>query len=353
MSAQEAAAAARTYLATANESGVRARQVSLLAKPDVLMALCGILHDEVEANAGGVFAEASSLYGVINRPDVNLGSFDEKDYFLGETALLSATASRLLGRRDEAELWLDRAEAGFRLTANPAPLLANATYQRLALRYEARRFGEVAELASMLSATFGRLAMGREHAKCLFLEASALKENGDHETALAKFAQLRACPQADPGLVGSALVTMADIHVAAGDDDKAAAAYVEALPLLDRRKRPAAVAHLKSVFGETLRRQGRLTEAIAAYRDSIQAYADIGMTTFVAYIRILLAQTLLEAGRGREAEWEVLAALPTIDEQKMVPEGFAAVSLLRESVRQRKTDPRALLELREYLQTKA
>ncbi len=36
----------------------------------------------------------------------------------------------------------------------------------------------------------------------------------------------------------------------------------------------------------------------------------------------------------------------------MVPEGFAAVGLLGESVRQRKTDPKALLELREYLQAK-
>jgi hypothetical protein len=65
-----------------------------------------------------------------------------------------------------------------------------------------------------------------------------------------------------------------------------------------------------------------------------------------------LAQTLLEAGQPREAEWQILAALPTIDEEKMVPEGFAAVALLRESVRQRKTDPKALLELREYLRAK-
>jgi hypothetical protein len=43
-------------------------------------------------------------------------------------------------------------------------------------------------------------------------------------------------------------------------------------------------------------------------------------------------------------------ALPTIEEQKMEPEGFAAVALLRESVKRRKADPNALRELREYLQ---
>jgi hypothetical protein len=65
-----------------------------------------------------------------------------------------------------------------------------------------------------------------------------------------------------------------------------------------------------------------------------------------------LAEALLEVGRAREAEWEILAALPTIEEQKMVPEGFAAIALLRESVKQRKTDPKALLELRQYLKAK-
>ncbi len=43
-------------------------------------------------------------------------------------------------------------------------------------------------------------------------------------------------------------------------------------------------------------------------------------------------------------------ALPTIEEQKMVPEGFAAMALLKESVRRRKTDPNALRELREHVQ---
>jgi hypothetical protein len=54
--------------------------------------------------------------------------------------------------------------------------------------------------------------------------------------------------------------------------------------------------------------------------------------------------------RDREAEWEILAALPVIDEVKMVQEGLVAVALLRESVRRRRTDPIALQNLRAYLQ---
>ncbi len=39
-----------------------------------------------------------------------------------------------------------------------------------------------------------------------------------------------------------------------------------------------------------------------------------------------------------------------LEERKMVPEGFAAVALLKESVGRRKTDPTALRELREHPQ---
>jgi hypothetical protein len=55
--------------------------------------------------------------------------------------------------------------------------------------------------------------------------------------------------------------------------------------------------------------------------------------------------------RDREAEWEILAALPAIDEMKMVPEGFAAIALLRESVARRRTNLPALQELRAHLES--
>jgi hypothetical protein len=106
------------------------------------------------------------------------------------------------------------------------------------------------------------------------------------------------------------------------------------------------------MFGETLKALGRFDDAIPAYRAAIGDLVGLGMATRAAYFRVALAEVLILASKPREAEWEILAALPTIDEQRMVPEGFAAVALLRQSVSQRKTDPNALLELREYLQAK-
>jgi hypothetical protein len=75
----------------------------------------------------------------------------------------------------------------------------------------------------------------------------------------------------------------------------------------------------------------------------------LGFKTKVAYIRMLLAETLLLADRPREAEVEILAALPTIEEQEMAAEGIVAISLLRESIRQSCPDREVLRQVREHL----
>jgi hypothetical protein len=107
---------------------------------------------------------------------------------------------------------------------------------------------------------------------------------------------------------------------------------------------------LKATVAETLVLAGQADAGVVAFREAIGDYVALGMATQVAYLRLVLAEALTESDRRREAEWEILAALPTIDEQHMVREGFAALALLKESVRQRKTDPNALRELREHLQ---
>jgi hypothetical protein len=121
------------------------------------------------------------------------------------------------------------------------------------------------------------------------------------------------------------------------------------LPVLDRAKKPVAIAYLKHAMAETLLRRGAMQEAIAAYRASVDDHAALGMATSVAYLRIELANAMIQADMLREAEWQILAALSTIDEQRMVPEGFAAIALLAESARRRRLDKSALADVRQYL----
>ncbi len=354
LSASDIRRAAEEYLATSADSGADSRRSEVVTQPDVLTGVCGLLAESANTSPRSVADEAVALYRCIRDGAKQIGAFDETEYFLGETALLAGTANRVLGQRQEAENWFDRAEAGFRLTVNPSPLLARVTYQRLALRCERGQFQEVAELAPLLATTFSRLKMTLDQAKCVFLEGVALKQACHQDAALSVFASLTgdSALAREPGLTGLAFVNMADIHAAEGRNSQAEECYSDAIPLLQSGKLPAAIAHLHGTFGEVFRRQGKLAEALTAFQAAIVGYETLGMATWVAYLRVVTAQAMLQAGMHREAEWQILAALPTLDEQGMVPEGFAAVSVLRESLRARKADPAALNELREYLQAK-
>jgi tetratricopeptide (TPR) repeat protein len=325
-----------------------------LTDGDVMTSIFSSLWGLMNTSPSVVAAEAPAIYKWLSgRPESDF-FFDERDFFLGESALLAAGSLRLLGERDETERWLDRADAGFRHTVAPAAHLARVSYIRLTLRYDTRRHDEVLELMPSVALTFQKLGMRNDLSKCRFLEAMSLKELGRIDEAAERLESLASAEEGhvESALCGMALVNLGNLRSEQGSFDLAIAAYRKASPLLQSANRPVALADLKLMLGGTLQRTGHLTGAIQSIRESVSDLLALGMETRVAYHRIVLAGVLLEAGKAREAEWEILAALPTIDEQEMVPEGFAAVAFLRESVRQRKTDPQSLLELREYLQTK-
>ena len=125
--------------------------------------------------------------------------------------------------------------------------------------------------------------------------------------------------------------------------------YQRALPLLQASKQAFAVAHLKGLVAELFRSEGNLPAAVESFRSAIADYAQLEMATWVAFSRIVLAETLIALDRCREAEWQIAAALPTIEAQKMVPEGLAALALLRESISHRTVDRGVLQEVRKHL----
>ena len=314
---------------------------ALILEPDVLTAVLSLLRETNDPSTG--FRKAARLYELISQRE-SLGLFDEREYFLGDSALLAGAACRLLGRREEAELWLDRAEAAFRHTVNPAPVLANVAYARLAMHYDAGRYSRALDLLPSLIQSFERMRMDSERLKAQFLAAMCLKESGRLPEAGKSFEALVIDPAIKQmgSLFGLALLNYGGVQAQCGDTSAALDKYQQALPILEETNQRFGVAHLKSLLGEALRSKGRVAAAAEAFRGAIQDYLELEMQTWVAYMRVILAETLIALGRNREAEWEILAALPTIDEQKMVPEGFAALGLLRESVTRRQTDKDAL-----------
>jgi tetratricopeptide (TPR) repeat protein len=351
---ESAATRARAFLGTPREERHDEFNNATLADGDVLMSVCGALWDSMNSTPTDVSLDASSLYAWVSSRSANQFFFDERDFFLGETALLAAASLRLLGKRDQTERWLERADAGFRHTVAPAAHLARVAYIRLTLRYDMRHHEDGLELLPSVALTFERLGMHNDLAKCYFLEAMSLKELGRFAEAQGRFEELISNKQGwvDAAIQGFALVNIGDLHSEGRRFDAALSAYAEALPLLKTANRPVAIADLKLMVASTMRSMGKLVASIDAYRESIHDYEVVGSTTRAAYVRVLLAEALLEAGRCRDAEWQVNTAMTTINEEEMVPEGMAAFVLLKETVRQRKMNPVALAEVRQYLQTK-
>lgn len=351
-SAEDSARLAKTFLSTPFHERSRELLDAALSNPDCFLAISADVKARCDSEPLTAFDEAAQLYRWIENGDRSLGLFDERDYFLGECALTAGNAARQLGKREEAESWLDLAEAGFRHTVNPAPLLANVAYARLALHYDRRQYQRVFDLVPSLTMSFRKLGMNRERLKCEFLTAMTLKESSQVDEALAKLQSMRGdeALAGEPGLKVFVLLHCGELFCASGKYEEAVSCLREVSESQSQRPEPLVTAHLKGIMAEAFRQQGLLRQAAEAYHAAAEDYSAAGMATLEAYLRIVLAETLVVLGRHREAEWQIAAALPTIEEQGMVPEGFAAAALLRESIKQRKGDFSALRQLREHLQ---
>ena len=352
LTVEESSSAAESFLSKDALDRSEAEWASVLREPDLMFALLDLLRLETNARPQRAANEVEVLHRRVLACEWPVGLFDEREYILGELALVGAGAYRLLGKLDLAEKWLDRSEAALRHIVNPAPAMANVAYARLAVKYDRRLYEDVLELVPSLRLSFEKLGMRSESHKTTFLEAMTLKEKGDSSRAFERFAMLRGDLSAteSPMLLGMVLMELGGQRGSAGVYPEAISLYREALGVMGSSGSPMALAQLKATIGETTRAAGDTVSAIEFFRQAIADYVGLGAAGRAAYLRVVLSESLLALDRAREAEWEILQALPTIEEQGMVPEGFAAVALLHESVNRRKADPNALRELREHLQ---
>ena len=323
-----------------------------LDDPEVLLSLCSVLRQQLSSTPQRVLEETEFLYRFLEKPRRDIGLLDERDYFLGEAALLSGMANRLLARREEARQWFDRAEACYRLTVDAASTLSRLSYQRLALDLEERELDRVLELAPRLSESFTRLGMVEDSLKCKSLEGLALMELGELDSSLAVFKEIcqAAIQSGTEQVLASAHVNLVHLHAMLGSASDALAASREAIPILKKVGNRIDLAKVEWGMATLMRRTGQAQVAIDIYRSAQRQFASMGMMADVAAGHLVVADLLLELGQEREAIVEILAALPVIDELKMVPEGVAALSLLRESVRQQRVNHQALRDLHGFFE---
>jgi tetratricopeptide (TPR) repeat protein len=350
LSTAQARAAAERALATPVELRAGAAYELQLEDPELLLAICEALRGRVEASPAIVCEDAEFFFRFLQEPRRPIGLLDERQYFLGELALAVAIASRFLFRRDEAHRWLERSDANFAQTANAAVHFARVAYQRLALSVEERRFEEVLELAPIWSDTSKALGLVEEALKCRFLEALSFRELGQPEKATGVFQEILRDAEAlqDLRLEAQAANNLAQLYRVMGRQKEALVWAQKALPLLKQLDLRVHLAKLRWCVGDILREEGKLSESAGAYREALHEAEEIGIRGDVAAIHLVLADVLLQLGQEPQAEWQIRAALPIIEEERMVPEGLAALSLLRESVRRRQIDRQALRSLHGY-----
>jgi tetratricopeptide (TPR) repeat protein len=326
-----------------------------LDDPELLLCICEVLRSRSDTSPASVRDDAEFFYLFLDQPRRNVGLCDEREYFLGEMALIAGTACRLLFRRGEARRWFDRAESVFVLTANGLANVARLSYQRLALHLEERQFEEVLELTPRWFDVFTKLELAEDAVKCRFLEGVALREVGKVSEAIEVFRDICSASEAlgNVKLLAQAATGLAQFYRILGDFQEALSCARKALPLLQQLENRVTLAKLRWTVGSILREQGNLGEAVEAYRAALQESEEIGTRGDTAAIHLVLADVLLDAGFDRQAEWEIRAALPIIEEEKMVPEGFAALALLQESLRRRTIDRQALRNLHGYFRDQA
>jgi tetratricopeptide (TPR) repeat protein len=344
--------AAEKVLATPFERRYEAVEALQLEDPETLLSLCLLLRPRLESSPALVRDEAEFLYRFIQTPRREIGLFDEREYFLGETALLAGTACRQLSRREEAYLWFDRAEAGFRHTINSVADLSRLSYQRLAERIEERQFDVVLEMLPALIASFQELEMHDDALKCRFLEGLALLESGELTEAVRVHDEIvvEAERLGNSRLLGTAYATLTNIYGMMGNAEAALAASARAIPVLRRLDDRVALAKTQWGLATLLRSTGQIAAAIETFRTAQAEFEAIGMRADVAALNLVIADLLLESGSEREAQREIAAALPVISELKMAPEGMAALQLLRDAARRQEINRQALRELHGYFE---
>jgi tetratricopeptide (TPR) repeat protein len=325
-----------------------------LDDPELLLYILGELPKLCESDPTRALAEATFLHGYLEKLEVRFPAdpilLDEREFFLGEAAWIAGAACRVLARRDDARRWFDRSESWFLATENGTANIARLAYQRLALRMEEREFDAVLELAPRLVANFERMEMREEALKARFLQAIVLQETGKLADAVPAFEQIARSARLakNDRLLAHALVNLAQIHGRLSDVDGATSAAKEAAPLLREAGSHGTLAKLQWGVGYLLRSRGDLVGSIEAFRSAQEEFRQVGLYADVAAVHLILADLLLDAGQAAQAEWEIRAALPIIDAYKLVPEGVAALSLLRQSLQRRQIDRQALRSLHGY-----
>lgn len=316
--------------------------------PETVFRMVLHLQDELETDPQAVGSKALAIYRCLRNSPISAP--DWHSFLQGDSARLVGASLRLAGRYHEASSWLDKAESHFRCGPDPDPHLARILLLRLTIIHGLAELDPILRVAPILDRKFASLGMEEYRVKCGILWASALKLSGQPEAALVVLERLRGSTSTiSPQLLGWVLSEIGDNYGICGDHERGVQALEKAADLLRREKQLTGLAQVNSMIGSIFRSRGLLSEALRLFSMSFSDYERLGMAANAAYIRLLIAETYLAMELPREAETEILEALPVLEGAGIVPDSLIGLSILREAVRRQKLDPQMIRDLRERL----
>jgi tetratricopeptide (TPR) repeat protein len=215
---------------------------------------------------------------------------------------------------------------------------------------EDRVFVRVLPAVTELIHRFSTLGMQKDGLKARILLGCVHKEMGylDQAMEILQGVCRDAKEEGESYLQCIAGYDIMQIYCWRGDVRNATAEAERLLPLLSEQRNLVGVGKLLWGLGTLLANQHQFREGIEILRAAQTAFKNLDMNGDAAAIHLVVAELLLGQGQEEAAIEEIKAALPIIRELRLLPEAFAAVALLQDSLNQRAVNREALRKLREF-----
>lgn len=310
-----------------------------VSDPLILFGVCALLRERRDRSPREALAFARGLYERLKNGDPNYWAV-ELLYFLGETALCVSTSARLSGEFEKAAEWIEIAEKAFHELTRPDELIAAVLYARLTIAFELTNYSCVLTEVDNLIEWYKGAGLRRGVAKSLYLKGDVLKLIGRLQEAEEVWRAGLKIVEEEHDLRASILAHLSEIKTIRGEFGEALDLLLQAKAITAHGQMSMVSANIEVLFGELNRQCQKWDDALEFFYRGVTQFASLGMKAMVARVRVQIAEALLASGRVVEAERELAAVLPDLTRRRIIPEGLAALALLREAVRQRSMDRR-------------
>ncbi len=312
--------------------GVRSADLEalFLDRPiDIYLGLA-ILRRERGRRPLDVLKVCMELYDSLLKRESRGSSETERAFFLGEFASLAASLWRVIGKRNECASWLGLARQQFvRADANK-PLLAKVQLIEAVETYGSHHYEKTEKELAALATVLCHFEMPRETLLCKLILAMQLKDRGENALAAPMLAEIVTDwrDTSEQACFSTAASGLAELRLAENDAPQAAELAVEAL----FAARASGDRHVEASawsFIAVLHRDAANSEAaVCCLETSIRLFEEAPSVRMAAYLRVFLAEVLIENRRYSEALDQLLAAVPGIQSENMIVVGVHALKLL-------------------------